>query len=482
MKKAGFASSLTSKVALNTIVQSISKASVVAMSIVTISMLTRYLGQEGFGEYTTVMTYLGFFGIVVDMGVYLIVVRELAKIETNAQRLVGNVIGLRLLSGVVILGFSPVIAMLFFPYSDRIDWAIAIGAVGFLFIGLNQIVSSVFHINLVMWKLMVGEVVGRFVILGLTYWFIYRHGGLWEFIGANAFGNVVLFGITYLLARRYVSLIPKFEWSQWKPILKETLPLAAVVLLNRVYFSIDTIFLSVFKTQQEVGIYGLPYKVLDILISFPAIFAGLVFPSLARAGMKKFDELTRIFQKAFDFLVMMALPILGGLIMLAKPIIDLLGGSEFGDSIIILKILSVAVVFIFFSTLLSNLVIAVQMQKKLMIVALVSAVVNVVLNIWLIPKYSYFAASGVTVLTEFLVLVITGWFVWRYIKIVPKLNVVPKVLLSVLAMVIVLYFFRNSNVFVATAAGGVVYLGVLYLTGGFSREMIMNVLGKESGK
>jgi len=482
MKKAGFMKSLTSQVALNTIVQSVSKASVVGMSIITISLLTRYLGQEGFGEYTTVMTYLGFFGIVVDMGVYLIVVRDLAKEETDARDLIGNVLGLRLLSGIVILGIAPVIAIFLFPYSMVVNIAIAIGAIGFLFIGLNQIISSVFHINLVMWKLMVGEVLGRFSILVLTYFFIYQQAGLWEFIAANAFGNVVLFFISYMFAKRYVKLFPKFDFAKWKEILKETLPLAAVVLLTRVYFNIDTIFLSIFRSQTEVGIYGLPYKILDILISFPAIFAGLVFPSLARAGMEKFDDLKRIYQKAFDFLVMMALPILGGLIMLARPIIELLGGSEFGDSIIILQLLSVAVVFIFFSTLSNNLVIAVQLQKKLMIMALVSAVLNVSLNIWLIPKYSYFAAAGVTILTEFTVMVISAWFVWKYIKILPNFRILPKAVLSVLAMVITLYFVREWNVFMATAIGGVVYLGVLYFSGGFSREMIMNVLGRESQK
>jgi O-antigen/teichoic acid export membrane protein len=329
---------------------------------------------------------------------------------------------------------------------------------------------------------MVGEVLGRASILGLTYFFILRQGGLWEFIAANVVGNVVLFIISYIFAYRYVKLWPRFQWKKWQGIIKETLPLAAVVLLNRVYFSIDTIFLSVFRTQQEVGIYGLPFKILDILISFPAIFAGLVFPSMARYGLKQFDELKRVHQKAFDFLVMIALPIFGGLVMLAKPVIDLLGGGEFGDSILILQVLSIAVVFIFFTTLLSNLVIAVKMQNKLMIVALICAVVNVALNIWLIPKYSYFAAAAVNVFTQFLVMLITGWFVWKYIKIVPGWQIFPKVILSVLAMVLVLYFVRDFNVFVATAIGGIVYLSVLYLTGGFSKEMVMNVLGKESSK
>ncbi|HPH78657.1 MAG TPA: flippase [bacterium] len=475
--------SLTSKVALNTVVQTISKAIVVATSIVTISLLTRYLGEEGFGEYTTVMTYLGLFGIIVDMGIFLIVVREVSKEAADAEGIIGNVMGIRLLIGGVILALSPVIAVLFFPYSRQVDVAIAIGAIGFLFIALNQIVSAVFQVNLIMWKLMYGEVIGRVSILVLTYYFILLHGNLYWFIAANSLGNVILFIFSYYFARKYVNLLPKFEWQRWQMMLIETMPLAIVTLLQRVYFTIDTIFLSVFRTQIEVGIYGLPYKILDILISFPAIFAGLVFPTMSRLAIEKnYLDLKRIYHKAFDFLLIIVVPLFCALYVLSQNIVRLLGGEGFVDSVALLRILSVSVIFIFFTTLAHNLVIAIKQQKKLLLLAAISAVVNVVLNLWLIPQYSYWAAAGINVLTQSLVWVMSTYYVWSLTKIAPNFSNLGKILISAALMSVVIYELRWMNIFIIAVVGVVVYFGTMFAIKGISVDMIKNIMGKESQK
>ncbi len=475
--------SLTSKVALNTAVQSTSKVIMVAASIVTISLLTRYLGEEGFGEYTTVMTYLGLFGIIADMGIYLIAVREVAKENADAEGVLGNVLGIRLLVGGVILAMAPVIAVLIFPYSHRIDVAIGIGAIGFLLISLNQIVAVVFQVNLIMWKLMVGEVFGRLSILALTYVFILRNGDLWSFIIANVIGNIVLLGFSYWFAMKYVRLMPKFEWSKWNMMLRETAPLAIVTLLSRVYFSIDTIFLSVFRTQVEVGIYGLPYKVLDILISFPAIFAGLVFPTMSRlASLNKMEDLKRIYDKSYEFMLILVVPILIGLYMTADKVIALLGGEGFADSSRLLQILSFSVVFIFFTTLGNNLIIAIKQQSKLIWVALISAVFNIVLNIIFIPIYSYWAASIISVTTQLIVMLVTSYYVWKLAKMGPNFAKWWQIGLSGGLMGLMLYFMQDFNIFILIMLSAVVYFGVMYMVGGINREMISNVLGKESKK
>ncbi len=471
--------SLTYKVALNTVVQTIGKVVVVGTSVVTISFLTRYLGQKGFGEYTSAMTYLGFAGIIVDMGMYLVVVREITNNRQRAEEILGNSLGLRLVLGAIVMGLSPLIAWWFFPYSPVVDWSIGIGALSFFLIALNQILVSVFQIDMKMWKLVVGEVLGRLAILAGTYYFILQKGDLLDFMWANVVGNVVLFGMSFIFARKYVSIVPRFDWKVWKPMLRETLPLAVVVLLNRIYFNVDTLFLSVLRTQEEVGAYGLPYKVLDIVITFPSIFSGLIFPSLAQHALTSKVELARVYQKAFDFLVVMALPMVVGLCVLSRPIVHILGGDQFVDSPYLLRILSIAVTFVFFSTLSNNLVIAVQKQKRLMLISLISVVVNVALNLWLIPKYSYFAAAWITVLTEFLVMALSGWFVWESIKIIPNGKIAMKSLLAAIVMGVFLMYVRHYNLFLAVAAGGLLYFGVLYLVGGLPREVMEKLLGQK---
>ena len=63
--------SYTRKIAHNTIIQIIGKGISTVIGVIVIAMLTRYLGQSGFGQYTTIMAFLQFFGVLVDMGLYL---------------------------------------------------------------------------------------------------------------------------------------------------------------------------------------------------------------------------------------------------------------------------------------------------------------------------------------------------------------------------------------------------------------------------
>jgi O-antigen/teichoic acid export membrane protein len=96
--------SLAKKIARNTLIQYVGKIIGTVLGLVTVGMLTRYLGQDGFGYYTTVMGFLQFFGIMVDFGLTLTTAGMLGHSRWDNDQLFANILTFRLFSAALFLG------------------------------------------------------------------------------------------------------------------------------------------------------------------------------------------------------------------------------------------------------------------------------------------------------------------------------------------------------------------------------------------
>ena len=104
---------LSTKIAYNTIIQIISKVLSIILGLISIAIITRHLGQNGFGQYTTIITFLSFFGIIADLGLTLVTIQIISKPKINQDKALGNLLGLRLISALIFLGLAPIIVLLF---------------------------------------------------------------------------------------------------------------------------------------------------------------------------------------------------------------------------------------------------------------------------------------------------------------------------------------------------------------------------------
>ena len=138
---------LATKVAYNTIIQFISKFIATVLGLVAIAIITRYLGQHGFGIYTTAITFISFFGIIADFGLTLVTVQLISQPNRDQNKMIGNLMALRLVSATVFIGLGPLIVLLF-PYSAEVKSAVAIVALSFVFIALNQVLVGLFQKHL----------------------------------------------------------------------------------------------------------------------------------------------------------------------------------------------------------------------------------------------------------------------------------------------------------------------------------------------
>lgn len=471
--------SLTRQIAHNTLYQIIGKGLSTILGVVTVALMTRYLGQTGFGQYVTIIAYLQFFGILVDMGLYMILLKRISEPAADEPKIVANIFTLRLISAIIFLGLAPII-ILFFPYPAIVKWGVLVATLSILFITLDQVLIGLFQKKLKMHLVAISEFIGKTGLLIFTLLAIYLRLNLLGILGAVVLGSFTNFIITYLFSRRYVRFSLSFDLLYWRQIIKESWPIAISIALNLIYFKADTVLLSIFKPASEVGIYGAPYKILEVLITLPAIFAGLVTPILTNAFTAKDKERFKsALQKSFNFMAMIALPMIMITAFVAKDVMVFIAGSDFAPSGALLKILIIATASIFIGNLFGNTIVAIGQQKKMIKIYASVAAIALTGYLIFIPSFSYFGAAWMTVVSEVLICLGSIWMVLHYTQTRLDLKILSKILLAVILTTSILYLLPPLNFILIFLIGIFTYLIFLYLFKGINKEMILEVIKPE---
>lgn len=408
--------SLSNKIAINTSVSAGARVVSTILGLLSVAIITRTLGQEGFGEYSTILAYLALFVILADLGLHSLMSREISKTDEGVKELSSSFFSLRIAASFLFLSMGFAVSFLF-PYSIEIKIGIGLGAIGFFFLSVSHLLLAVFQRYLAMDKAAIAEIFGRGIQLLFVY-FIYilrnnylpldgapEHSNLvlYMFILVMSVSSFVIFIIQLLYVRKYVKIAFSLEVSKWIEILKATWPIALSIALTLIYFKIDTIFLSLMKPQEHVGIYGVAYRVLESLIFFPAMFAGIMMPILSREALNGLNSFNIVLQKSIKAISVFAFPVVAGGIVFSYSVVNLIGGRDFLIAGSTMQILFLGVGLIFFGNILGRAIIALDLQKKAISVYLFGMALNVVLNLIFIPKYTYIGAAWTTVFTEFTV-------------------------------------------------------------------------------
>ncbi|MBU4369858.1 flippase [Patescibacteria group bacterium] len=469
---------LNRKIAYNTVISAGARIIGLALSLITIGLVARYLGQVEFGYYAIVLVFLFFFTVLADLGLYSVCLRDISRPGADEKKIASNAFTLRFFAGLLFFCLAPVIVC-FFPYPRQVQLGVLIGAFGFWLMSNQQVLISIFQKYLRMGNVVVGELSGRLVQLGLVAFFIWRDFGFLSIIIAFVAGALVNFVLVFIFSRKFIPISFQFDFVFWKKILKESLPLALAIIFTVIYFKLDTIMLSLMKPPVDVGIYNLAYKLLENLLFFPAMFVGLVIPLMSKYVFFDKNNFRKTVQKTLDILLIFIVPMVAGVFFLSSDIVVLIGGDEFILSGGVLKILIVAAGIIFLGVLFSNMIISLKKQKSLVVIYGLGALFNLVANFIFIPKYSYYGAAWTTVITELIVTIMMIFVIYKALDYLPSFGIFYKSALAALIMSLPLYFLSDWPLFLLILLSFLVYSGGLWLFNGITSEEIMFLVKRE---
>ena len=184
------------------------------------------------------------------------------------------------------------------------------------------------------------------------------------------------------------------------------------------------------------------------------------------------DSLKIIYEKSFKYLFILGLPITIGTTLLADRLIHLFYGEQFNNSVIILQILAWDILLIFLYWSLTVTLVSINKQNKVIIIAFLTAIINITLNIALIPSFSYIGAAIATIISEIFLISSYLYFNSRYIYSIKIHKIIPKPIIACTLMGIFIYQFNNINLFVLIMLAIILYFTSLFLLKGFSNDDI----------
>lgn len=472
---------LARKVAYNIIVSSAAKVLSTILALVSIGLVTRYLGKAGFGDYATVLAFLSLFSAVADLGLYHISTREISRPGADEEKILGNIFSLRLGSSLVVV-FLAWITTRFLPYPEHVREGIVVIAFSFFFASNYQILNGIFQKRLSMDRVALGELLGKVGQLLIIFGAVKLRWGFGWIVSSVLVNMVISFMIVSFWSRKYVVLKLRFDFAYWKIFLKEALPMGVASIITFLYFKLDTILLSVMKSNAEVGIYNVAYKVLENVSFFPAMIMGLVMPLMSHAVISERKRFETISNNTFKLFIVLVIPMVISVLFLANEIVWVVGGADFSESVVILRILVLALALIFFGHFFSTALIVNNMQKKLMYTFAFAAACNITLNLIFIPKFSYLAAAYISVITELLVVIISFYITITKLRYRPRVDKLPGLLLAGLGMTIVLAVFHGQHFVIAGVVGMIIYGALLWMFSVITTSEILSLITKKGVK
>ena len=488
---------LGKKVALNTIVQVASKIISTALGLITIALITRYLGPSGFGEYTTIITFISFFAVIADLGLTLVTVQlisvprpyageevNFSALGENAEpaayyqnKILSNLFSLRLLSALIFLGLAPAIIW-FLPYGQGIKIGVLIATASFLFPALNQILVGLFQKELRLDRVSIAEIAGRLLLFAGVFAVTHFNFGLYGMLYALVLSSALNFSLLLFFSKKYAKINLKFDKVLWLQIIKKTWPIGLTIFLNLIYLRADILILSLLRNSNDVGLYGASYRVIDVLITLPFIFAGIVLPILTAGWQSNRENFNNILQKSFDLMMILALPLVIGTQFVGERIMIAVAGNDYALSGRILNVLVLAAGIIFVGTVFSHAVIAIDRQKKIIAAYAFVAATSLLGYLIFIPRYSYYGAAWVTIYSELSIALAAYLLVKSITGFRPKLLIAAKALISSAVMAGALAFLSGLNLIFLITAAALLYFACLYFFKGITREQILELISK----
>ena len=344
-------------------------------------------------------------------------------------------------------------------------------SVGILLASLISSYGTIFQVNLKMEYFVGFTLLNRILTLALIYIIVTVKGNIFHFYLLSLIpGIVLLFSVKYY-AEKLIRPTFKIDFKLWRKIFRETWPLALSAFFIFLYHRLDQIMLLYFKGTEAVGLYSAAVKLTETFSVIPIALMISLLPLMSRyheTSQKNFD---RIYQLSFKYLLTFIIPVAFGISFFSDRSTSIFYGKDFLSSGPALRILIWAEVFVFMGVVNNSILISANKQKIDPIFTGASALVNIILNLILIPKYSYIGAA-IASLIAYSIGPIMGYFIRAthfYSRCMLYYSLKP--ILASLIMIGLICYSRFS--FLASIlVAPLVYLLTMYLIKGIRRDDI----------
>lgn len=379
--------------------------------LITFPYVSRVLSVNGMGIYNFSNTYVGYFLLIAGLGINIYAVREGSKYRDNPKKIndfVNQIFSINMLS-TIFAYFLLVVSLFFFRKLNVYTLCISVFSLQIIFTTLG--VNWLYIIYEDYAYITIRNIVFKIISIVLLFLFVRNKNDYIIYAGITVIAGVGSNVLNFIHARSFVNLKLTFK-MKLKYHLKPILIIFASVIGVNIYLYADNTILGLIKGDYAVGIYSVSTKIYKIAEDLLSALLTVTIPRLSMLyGKKLYKEYNSLLSQLFNILLVLSLPAAIGLIALSREVVIIVAGNKYLPSSNSLAIISLAMIFSLFNWIFSDCVLLPsKRENKLLITTVITAVFNIIINLVLIPKWSYDAASFSTVISELIAMSFNAYY------------------------------------------------------------------------
>jgi len=376
------------------------------LSLIVSLIIARYLGPDSYGDLNFGLALVAILAAVGALGLDTFIIREIIQEPNKRDEILGTSLWLRIATNALLIP----IAVCIYLFSHSLSTTpgkpltLMVGLLAFASFFKSFNVIDAYFQSQVQSKYVVQVQNICLIISAITKIAIVSLGlPLIYIVLALVFDGLILAaGLVIIYQQRGFSI---FNWtynqSRAKLLLKQSSPLILSAVMVSIYMKIDVVMLKDMGSK-AVGIYSAAANISEAWYFIPVAIVTSVFPALINARKTDYERYQKRLGNLYDLLTYICLPIAIFISFTANYIIHFLYSNRFEGAGTMLSIHIWSGIFVFFGTASSQYLIAEGYTKISFYRTAAGAIVNILLNLWLIPKYAGVGASIATLAACFI--------------------------------------------------------------------------------
>jgi O-antigen/teichoic acid export membrane protein len=364
------------------------------------TLIIKHLGPTDFGYFSYSLTISSVFGLLSKFGLDIILVKELSEDNANESKLLSNTLFLRVF--ISLLSILIVIPTLYlFNENNLIITLVSIFLIANIFQSF-ELFEAYFQSKL---KNKISSIIAVCVLIisaFLRIYFLYLELGVVYFALALLFEIFFLFIVLLIYVKRQNIVFEFPSTTICKELISKSYPLLISSIFAFIYLKIDTIMLRFMTDIESVGIYSSAVKISEMIYLFPILISNSFFPLLVKS-IKNIDNYKKL---SFNLLLInfsICFTFILGLTFSASWLVDLIYNPLYANAALVIQIHVWSILFITINSVCSKLIIIKNKQFVFIKISIIGALLNIILNAFLISYDGIYGAAYSTLISYFVV-------------------------------------------------------------------------------
>lgn len=392
---------------LNVIMNMILTMSSFVFPLITFPYVSRILLPEGTGKVSFATSLIFYFSMFAQLGIPTYGIRACAKVRDNREELSTTAQELFLIN-LAMSAISYVVLFLAIAFVPRLQrektlYVIVSSTIILTSIGMEWLYKALEQYTYIT----IRSVIFKFIAFIAMFLLIHGKSDYVVYGGISIFAASASNIFNFINVHKYIDLKPIGRYN-FKRHFKPIGTFFAMACATTIYTNLDTVMLGFMKTDADVGYYNAAVKIKSILVSIVTSLGAVLLPRASyyiENGL--IDEFKRISKKALSFVFLIASPLMIYFMFYAKEGIFFLSGNAYEGSILPMQIIMPTLLFIGITNILGmQMLVPMGKEKVVLHSEIAGAIVDVVINALLIPKFASAGAAIGTLAAEFVVLIV----------------------------------------------------------------------------